>query len=303
MWHMAASSRSGSFQPRRIFLGKWLTVIIAAYGLSVITLFAEDPGTNDLSAIYLAPALEFDDSPTSKDWGTRFGHELLKNQNILFDRLGPLSGYDFWRQTQFRNYGIQDEIGVMGRDAVERALQNSAQETALALLPVDEWMEILPLEKWQDFGTRLFKGSFGNTAEQELGDLSPTYSANESWWREAGHDGTLRYGIRPRTAPYLYASSNIGHVDDRPALALETRVRYIPFNRIETSFTAAVALPNSFELIFSALCEPMQASRSTAFAFRLQRVVGTGPSACAVFIGALHSAGERSILFGFAKPW
>ena len=33
----------------------------------------------------------------------------------------------------------------MGRGAFERVLQNSAQETALALLPIDQWVEMLPL--------------------------------------------------------------------------------------------------------------------------------------------------------------
>ena len=283
--------------------GKLFCGSLATYSLSLLPLWADNSGTNGLSATYPPQFLEFDDSLTSKDWGTRFGRELLKNQNIIFDRVGPLTGYQFTREVQFRKYGIYEEIGAVGRGAFERALENSAKETALALLPIDEWMEVLPTEKWQGFGGRLVKGSLGNTAEQELGDVSATYSATESWWREAGRDGTLRYGIRPRTAPYLYASSNIGHVDKRPALALETRVRYIPFNRIETSFTAVIALPNSCEFSLSALCEPLQFSHTTSAAARIQRVVGSGPSAFAVFLGVLHNSGESSVFFGFSKPW
>ncbi len=282
---------------------KMLHGALVAYSCSFFPVFAEDPGTNELSAAYPPPLLEFDDSLTSTEWTTRFGHELLKNQNIFFDRMGPISGYQFVREAQTLKYGIYDQIGAEARGAVTRVIENSAQETALALLPVDEWMEILPLDKWQSFGSHLLQGSLGNTAEKEVGDVSATYSTTEASWREAGQNGTLRYGIRPSTAPYLYAASNIGHVDNRPALSLETRARYIPFNRIETSFTAVIALPDSFDLSLSALCEPMRVSGTLSAAARIQRVVGHGPLACAVFVGALHNAGESAILFGFSKPW
>ncbi len=276
---------------------------LAAGSLCPLITNAAETGTNELSAAYPGRIFEFGDDLTGPDWGTRFERELIKSQNILFDRLGPLAGYQFTRDIQFKRYGIYDEVNSMGRAAFERVVENSAQETALALLPVDEWMEILPLDKWQGFAQGLFQGSFGNTAEQELADVSSTFSTTEASWHEAGRDNTLRYGIRPRTAPYLYAASEIGHLEDRPALSMEARVRYIPFNRVETSLTAVIALPNRFELSMSAFLQPLQATRTLSAAVRVQRVIGSGPLASAIFAGVLKNPGESAILFGFCRPW
>jgi hypothetical protein len=254
-------------------------------------------------AVTPALTLEVDDSATSTDWRDRFGYELFKNQTLLFDRLGPPAGYELTRLGQVRRSGIFSEMSSRAAGAFERVLQDSAQETALAFFPVDEWLEILPLDKWQGFAQRLFQGSFGNTAEQELMDLSPTYSASESSWRNAGNDRTLRYGIRPRTAPYFYLASQIGHFEGRPALAIDARARYLPFNRVQTTLAATIALPDAFELSLSAVSEPLRASHTTSTAARLQRVVGQGPSAAVVFIGFLHDASETAVVFGLSRPW
>jgi hypothetical protein len=98
-------------------------------------------------------------------------------------------------------------------------------------------------------------------------------------------------------------SSDLGHLDDRPILSLEARARYLPLNRFQTSLAATAALPYALELSLSALCEPMQFSHTTAAAVRLERVVGTGASACAVFVGMARSGSATSVNFGFSRLW
>jgi hypothetical protein len=281
----------------------WVVGALTCCGLAREALGADDSGTNQMSAIFPTPTLELEEPARSSDWQTRFGLELLKNQNLLLDRLGPTSGYELTRRTQSLRYGIHDAVAAGAETAFERALQNSLQETALAMVPVGEWTEMVPVERWQGVAERFLEGSFGNTAEQEVGDLPSAYSATESWWRSARRDGTLRYGFRPRTAPYFYATSDLGHFEDRPLLSLEARARYLPFNRFQTSFAATAPLPHSFELSLSALCEPTQLSRTTAAAARLQRVFGTGLSACALFVGVSHTASETAVFCGFSRPW
>jgi hypothetical protein len=265
---------------------------------------SDDPlSTNEMWAVSPPLTFEFDDTVTSTDWKVRFSRELIKNQPVVFDRLGPPAGYELTRQSQIRRYGMFSELSSRATGAFARALQDSAQETALAIFPVDEWLEILPLEKWQNAAERLFTGSLGNTTEQELGNLTPAYSASESWWRRGEHDSTLRYGIRPRTAPYGYIASEIGHFDGRPALAIDARLRYLPVNRIQATFQATVALPNAFELTFSALSEPLRASHTTSAAVRLQRVIGDGPTASVFFLGFLHTSSETAVVVGASRAW
>jgi len=288
---------------RRFGCAVWGFGTVVFHCLTCSSVRAQDLGTNQM-AVMLPPAtLELDQTSMSDDWGGRFRSELLKNQNLLFDRLGPPSGFEWAQEAQFLKYGVHQALALSARAAFERVLEDSARETALAMLPVTEWMEILPLERWQDFGERLLQGSFGNTAEQEVGDLPTTYSASESWWRNAGRDGTFRYGIRPRMQPYIYMASEVGHFDDRPLLSLEARARYLLFDRFQTSLAATAPLPYALELSLGALCEPMQFSRTRACALRLQRVVGSGVSACAVFLGASHSAGQTTISFGLSRLW
>jgi hypothetical protein len=282
----------------------WLLVTVTLLGsLSLAVQGAEESRSNEMSLMYLPPSLELNGVSASTNWQEQFGNELAKNQNILFDRLGPPAGFGLTREVQTLRYHINEEIASRGQGVFQSILQNSAQETALAIFPVAEWMEILPLEEWQTFGERLLQGAFGNSAEKEIGDLPSTYTVSESAWRNAGKEGTFRYGIRPRTAPYLYLASELGHFDNRPLLSLEGRVRYLPFNRFQTSLAATAALPYAFELSLSALCEPLQSSHTTATAVRLQRVLGTGVSACAIFLGVSRSAAETGVFFGLSKPW
>lgn len=277
-------------------LSVWLAPVAGAAG-------ADAPPADQFWVVTPTLTLEVDDSASCTDWKYRFNHELLKNQTLLFDRLGPPAGYELTRMGQVRGSGMFAEMSSRAAGAFERVLQDSAQETAVAFFPVDEWLAFLPLDSWQAFAQRLFQGSFGNTAEQELTDLSPTWSASESSWRNAGEGGTLRYGIRPRTAPYFYIASQIGHFEGRPALAIDARARYLPFNRVQTSIAATIALPNAFELSLSALSEPLRASHTTSTAARLQRVVGEGPLAAVVFIGFLRDASETAVVFGVSRPW
>ncbi len=191
------------------------------------TATAQDDPTNELWLVSPPLTLEFDDNLTSTDWRACFDRELLKKQTLIFDRLGPPAGFQFTRESQVRRYGMASFVTSRAAGTLARALQDSAQEAALAIFPVDQWLDILPLERWQSAAQRLFEGAFGNTTEQELGELPTTYSAAESDWRRADRDSTLRYGFRPRTAPYLYVASQIGHFDGRPALSIDARARAI----------------------------------------------------------------------------
>ena len=173
----------------------------------------------------------------------------------------------------------------------------------MVMVPPDQWLELLPWDGGRTFAAGLLEGSFGNTAEKEVGDLSPTYSASESWWHRASTGGAVRYGIRPRTEPYAYAGCEAGHFDGRPALSLEGRVRYLPFYRIQTSLAATVALPARCQLSLAALCEPTRLARTASTSVRLQHVVGSGYLARAAFVGLLHNSDETAVFCGFSTPW
>jgi hypothetical protein len=254
-----------------------------------------------MATAFPAPALTLGDNSGESEWERHFREELLKNQNALFDRLGPPADYDLMFDHASRRYGINAEMASRGEEAFQRVLQDSARETALAMLPVTQWMKIIPQGGFRTFAENLFEGSFGNTTERELGGLATTYSASESWWR--GQDQTFRYGIRPGTQPYLYMASQLGHWDSRPLLTLESRARYLPFHRFQTSLTATVPLPFAFDLSFSALCEPTQFFHTAAEAVRLERVIGKGPSACAVFLGVSRGDVRNQVIFGLTSPW
>jgi len=279
----------------------WLCGTLAVCGSFVVPMRADTVGTNQMAVGFPAPALTLGDNSHESEWERHFREELLKNQNALFDRLGPPADYDLMFDKASRGYGIHAEAASRGETAFHRVLQDSAGETALAMLPVTQWMEIIPEGGFRTFAEHLFEGSFGNTTERELGGLATTYSASESWWR--GQDRTFRYGIRPDTRPYLYVASKLGHMDGRPLLTLESRARYLPFHRFQTSLTATVPLPFAFELSLSALCEPTQFSHTTAEAVRLERVIGKGPSASAVFLGVSRGAVDSKVLFGLTRPW
>jgi len=254
-----------------------------------------------MATIFPAPALTLDDHSGESEWERHFREELLKNQNTLFDRLGPPADYDLMFNETSRGYGIHADEASRAETAFQRVIQDSARDTALAILPVSHWIDIVPEGGFRTFAEHLFEGSIGNTTERELGGLATTYSASESWWR--GQDQTFRYGVRPDTRPYLYLASQLGHWDSRPLLTLETRARYLPFHRFQTSITATVPLPFACELSFSALCEPTQVAHTVAEALRLERVIGKGPSACAVFLGVSRGDVRNQVLFGLTRPW
>ena len=281
----------------------WLYGTLAVCGSFVVPMRADTLGSNQMATIFPAPALSLGDDSRENEWERRFKQELLKNQNSLFDRLGPPADYDLISDKASRGYGIHAEMASRAETAFQRVIQDSARDTALAILPVTQWMEIIPQGGFRTFAEQLFEGSIGNTTERELGGLPATYSAAESWWRNAGQDRTFRYGVRPETRPYLYASSQLGHWDSRPLLTLESRARYLPFHRLQTSLTATVPLPFAFELSLSALCEPTQFSHTAAEAVRLERVIGKGASARAVFLGVSRGEVKSQVLFGFTSPW
>jgi hypothetical protein len=256
-----------------------------------------------MATIFPAPALTLDDHSGESEWERHFREELLKNQNALFDRLGPPADYDLMFNEASRGYGIHAEMASRAETAFQRVIQDSARDTALAILPVAHWMDIVPEGGFRTFAEHLFEGSIGNTTERELGGLAATYSASESSWRNSGQDRTFRYGIRPETRPYLYMASQLGRWDSRPLLTLDSRARYLPFHRYQTSLTATVPLPFACELSLSALCEPTQFSHTAAEAVRVERVIGTGTSAFSVFLGVSRGAVKSQVLFGLTRPW
>jgi hypothetical protein len=256
-----------------------------------------------MAVMFPAPSLNLDENSGENEWARHFREELLKNQNTLFDRLGPPADYGLMFNKASRGYGLHDEVTSQAGATFQSVIQDSARETALAMLPVAQWMEIIPEGGFRNFAERLFEGSFGNTTERDIGSVAATYSASESWWRNTGQDRTFRYGIRPQTRPYLYLTSEFGHLDNRPLLTLESRAQYLPFHRLQTSLVATVPLPFRCDLSLSALCEPTQFSHTAVQAVRLERVIGTGASACAVFLGVSHSEVKSQVLFGLTSPW
>jgi hypothetical protein len=277
--------------------------ISAFCALSVVVMRADSIGTNEMSVMFPAPKLTLGDNSAENEWESHFDDQLLKNQNVLFDHLGPRANFDVMFDERYEQYGIHEAVASRAESTFQRVFQDSARETALAILPVDEWLAVIPESGFRTFVERLFEGSLGDTTERELRGLPATYSATESWWRTAGRDQTFRYGIRPEAHPYFYMASRLGHWDNRPLLTLESRARYLPLNRFETSIAATVPLPFACELSLSALCQPARFSQTTDEALRLQRVIGTGASACAVFLGVSRSSVRTDVLFGITRPW
>lgn len=242
-----------------------------------------------------------DDGRESLDWKIRFSYELRQSSSILYDRLGPVSALELHRLAEHSRTGIIEEIDSRASSAFRRTLQNGAQETALAILPVDDWLGILPDEEGlRAFARRLFRGAFGYTAEQELSDLSVAYSATEYAWRQDQRERRdFAWGIRPRRNPYVFGEAHIGHSGDRPALTLIGRVKYLPFDRMQVSANATLPLPHSIDLTIGALCEPLRYSETTTGSIRIERVV----KSFVIYAGAQYNDNENLFVCGLSMAW
>jgi hypothetical protein len=265
---------------------------------------AQVSGTNDTNraSMKLLESLDQGDSGAhSLAWKTRFSYELGKSSALLYDRLGPVSALEIMRIfEQNRAQGLEI-IDSRAKSAFERVTQNGAQETALAILPIEAWIgRIMPEENLQSFGRRLLTGAFGHTAEEETSDLPITYSASEQVWRiERETEGNYAWGIRPRRAPYIFGTANLGHWNERPAASIIGRVRYLPLDRIQISANATVPLPNSFEVTVGALSEPLHLGETTTASVRIERVGRRS----VVFMGLEHNDRENLFVCGLNLVW
>jgi hypothetical protein len=179
----------------------WWCATSAFCLLSVMATRADTVETNEMSVMFPAPKLTLGDNSAESQWEIHMRDQLLKNQSVLFDRLGPRADFDVLFDERYEQYGIHQAMASRAEATFQRVLQDSARETALAILPVDEWMALIPESAFRTFFERLFEGSLGDTTERELRGLPATYSATESSWRDAGRDRTFRYGFRPQARP------------------------------------------------------------------------------------------------------
>jgi hypothetical protein len=262
----------------------------------------KDSGTNCPPSDQLLEIMRLDERSRSSDWWQRYDFELERGSSLVFDRLGPFSGLEIQREGMRRRSGIVEFIDSRGKSAIFRAVENSVQETALAIVPLEELFKgLTPEERLSDISLQLVRGAFGYTAEKEIPDLPVSYSLNETSWKRELYEErrAFLWGIRPRMSPYLFGVANIGHFDERPALALEGRVRYRAFDRMLVSATASVPLPGSFELSLGAACEPLRLNHRTTAAMRFQRALGLS----VIFAGFEYNESEHLFLCGFMHIW
>jgi len=232
----------------------------------------------------------------------RYEQELIKNQGVVLDKLGPPSLLDWTRRYNNEGYIIHDHINSKGASAVERLVTDSLRETAVAVLPIEEW---------KTFGGLLL-GSIGSTAEERTESISASYSETAQAWREqVGQDKVIRYGVRPwRSDPYGYFGLQVGHwggLENLPLFIFEGRVGYKFFSATKLEGRLTLPLPHKFQLVGGIGTDPLRlgshGTSPTVMSARLEYVFNKSRKTRVMYLGAQSSAFETLIASGFIFDW
>jgi len=259
-------------------------------------------GTNGPSRITLARIEEFKFELLSQEVEKRFVQELLRNKAVVSDRLGPPS-YFTWTQIFNRDrYVIHDEVNSAGRGSMFRLIQNSARETAVAVLPIEDWK----------FTRNFLEGSIGNTAE-ETPTINATYSDVQVNWTEQISAAKLVYGFKIlRTDPYAYIGSTIGHwggKDNLPIAIVEARLGYKLFNSDRVEGRVVFPITQHLQLATGVNAVPIHLiardEGQTSMSARLEYVCKkqNGYSNNRIYIGAYKGSRYSVIAAGFIFDW
>jgi tetratricopeptide (TPR) repeat protein len=84
-------------------------------------------------------AVDFPEAALSLRPIERYEQELLKHQGVVADRFGPPSYLDWTRFYSREGYSIHDHVNSLGANAVGHLIGDSMRETAVAILPLEEW--------------------------------------------------------------------------------------------------------------------------------------------------------------------
>jgi len=232
----------------------------------------------------------------------RYEEEIIKNQGVIVDRFGPPSYFEWTRLLSTERYSLHDRFNSWGANAVGHLLGDSARETAVAVLPVEEW---------RGFG-QLLLGSIGNTAEERARTISPAYSETDATsWEQIYSDGVLQYGIRPwRSDPYGYFRVRVGHwggLENLPLFAFEGRVGYRAFNSGNLEGRLVVPLSRGFQFAGGIATDPMRLRSGekspTVMSCRFEYIVDRRRQNKVMYVGAQSSSRETLLATGFIFGW
>jgi hypothetical protein len=275
-------------------------IICAVYVLSPLTAgYATE--TNE-TAFTRTLALDPPEPELSLRPVKRYEQELLRNQGVVIDRFGPPSYLDWTRRYNHERYIIHDHINSSGKTAMTHLVGDSVRETAVA---------ILPLEEWKAFG-RFVLGSIGNTAEERTETISASFSETGQFWREeVEQDKVMRYGVRPwRSDPYGYFGLRVGHwggLENLPLFVFEGRVGYKLFNSSKLEGSLTLPLPHRFQLVGGIATNPLQLGSHnhgpTVMSGRLEYVFTKSKHTKVMYVGAQSSAYETLLATGVSFDW
>ncbi len=232
----------------------------------------------------------------------RYEQELIRNQGVVADRFGPPSYLDWTRFYSREGYRIHDHFNSLGANAVGHLIGDSMRETAVA---------ILPLEEWRGFG-QLLLGSIGNTAEERTRTISASFSeTEESWRQDVYRDGVLQYGVRPwRRDPYGYVRVRVGHwggMENLPLFAFEGRVGYKVLGSSKLEGRLIVPLPHNFQLAGGIATDPMRLGSRidspTVMSARLEYVLNKSRGSKVMYVGVQSGSHETFLATGFLLAW
>jgi hypothetical protein len=171
----------------------------------------------------------------------RFQVDFAEGADDLFaDRFHPLKVMKMSIDVgDSRPFQLRERQTMAMRRTVARSFADGMREATVEL-PVMQW-----LEERQGFIADFLKNSIGNTEEEAVAPLKPSYGVVErSWWRRMSDSGHVNYGIRPfRTDPYAFLSLAIR---EGQTVFLLGNLRYYYRNFADHKFELALSVPLAY---------------------------------------------------------
>jgi hypothetical protein len=149
-------------------------------------------------------------------WHQSFDH---KARIVFSDSFGWQSDLSWLRRYDQSQY-INTDYAHSGKQAFRKAGLYSFREAVVQLPGVFE------SKNWL---SEFFANSIGKTTEQSINTSSgTTIAAQQSWWQEMRHDGSIVYGTHFFDGDFLYGSFRFGHWNDTPVGIVLARVHGDP---------------------------------------------------------------------------
>ncbi|MEK7641724.1 MAG: hypothetical protein AAB365_01900 [Patescibacteria group bacterium] len=202
----------------------------------------------------------------------RWREELVPaGSRIFYDRFGSPSSLSWMQLQSAQGYGIHEYMNTYGGKTIYKIMGAAAREAAVETFPVGEYEDMgrnLGHRVTKFFGG-LFRGSIGNTAEEDMQTVSATPSYNSLRhivnfeWNDSKDPWSGEYGWRPwRDNPYVYLNSNLGHHQGRQFIRTEMRcygyLRPNSFGMIKTEASAIITLARRSQLVVGGYAYPFE---------------------------------------------